>query len=104
MATKRQRNEFDELLSRSLLFLIGIALLALAAAIFYREGIDSAPAVAFGGLFGAIGMPFIFVSILGSRKRAIGWANNTGNHEFLIFFYLLALCISYTLRKLSRKT
>ena len=104
MSSRRKREEFDELSSRVLLFLIGASLLAISIAVFYREGADSQAAVAIGLILAVIWLPLIFVSILGSKKRAQSWANNTGNHEVLVVFYLAALGVTFVLKKLDRKT
>ncbi|WP_226648446.1 hypothetical protein [Microbulbifer variabilis] len=104
MGSRRKREEFDELLSRVLLFLLGSALIAVVAGVLYREGSDSEPAVAIGFVLMTIASPLIFVSIFGSKIRAQKWANNTGSHEILILFFLIAWAISYLLKKALRKT
>ncbi|WP_444957935.1 hypothetical protein [Microbulbifer sp. ZKSA002] len=104
VGSRRKREEFDELLSRVLLFLLGSALFTVVAGVLYREGSDSGPAVAFGFVLMTIASPLIFVSIFGGKIRAQKWANNTGNHEILILFFLMAWAISYLLKKASRKT
>ncbi|MCQ3827841.1 hypothetical protein HXX02_00125 [Microbulbifer elongatus] len=104
MSSRRKREEFDELSSRVLLFLIGAFFLAIIFAVFYREGADSQVAVAVGIILSIIGLPFVFVIVLGSKKKAIKWADNTGNHEILVAFYLAALGITYVLKKIGRKT
>ncbi|AQQ68263.1 hypothetical protein Mag101_11885 [Microbulbifer agarilyticus] len=104
MSSRRKREEFDELSSRVLLFIIGISLLAVSIAVFYREGADSQAALAVGLILGVIWLPLVLVSILGSKKRAQRWADNTGNHEVMVVFVLAALGITFVLKKLVRET
>ena len=104
MASRRQRDEFDELVSRTLLIIIGLSALVVAAAVFYSIPTIDDPFAAIGGIFVLIGVPVLLVGMAGSKKTACRWACNTGNHEVVIVFLLAALGISYVIRKLSKST
>lgn len=104
MSSRRQRKQFDELVSRVFLLLIGSVILGVSGVFFYNSSsLDSATVIVIS-IFIAIGLSLCFVSLVCSKKTVCAWADNTGNHEILILFILAALGVAYIIRKFNKST
>lgn len=93
--SKKKRDQFDERVSRILLFLLGGAFLNVSGYIIWDNLGDLSPlTLAFSSGFSLFGLPLVLVSIFSRKSIAMKWAENTGNHEVLIVFILLAYGIA----------
>jgi hypothetical protein len=104
MASKRQRKQFDTLVSRILLILIGLSSTLVAGTAFYANPTLDGIVAAIGGFLLILGIPTLMVGSFGSDKTACKWAYNTGNHEVLIVYALAAFGIAYVIRKFYKAT
>ncbi|MAD43617.1 MAG: hypothetical protein CMI02_02020 [Oceanospirillaceae bacterium] len=113
MTEKMHKEEFDALLSRIFIFLVGGISLALATSILYHQSrlymhdTYSEIGVGIGIILAAIGFPVTLISIFGSKKKTTAWTSNVWNYkllrELLFLFFILALGFTYILKKLGRK-
>ena len=104
MASRRQREAFDELLSRVILLLIGLCLCGIGGVTLQISAPTDTVAIAISGVLLFIGFPFALVGALGSKKTACSWAENSGNHEFLIVILIAAYGITWLIKKAFKST
>ena len=94
--SRKKRKEFDERVSRILLFILGSAFLVAGMFVYSKNTpiiLNTAPFYFFL-VFCLFGLPFLLISLFGKKSTVVKWAENTGNHEVLIIFILLSYGIA----------
>ena len=92
----RKKREFDERVSRILLFMLGFSFLSFGIFFYYTNTPITLNSVPFYFCLGfcLFGLPLLLISLFGKKSTAVKWAENTGNHEILIIFILLSYGIA----------
>ena len=113
---KVKKDSFEELLARVFLFLLGGFFLVLPIIVLYREAstssiwgylvAEASTSSIWGFLvvvvFMMLGCLLLFVALMGSKKTVRRWAANSGHHEIEALFFLLAVGISYVIRRIRK--
>ena len=104
MSTRRERKRFDVLLSRTFLSLIGASFVAVGWFMLNTGHESGNLQILLGWIFSLVGVTIILSGLLLGGPTVVKFAENTGNHEALIVYYLLAAGLAWSISRVTKKT
>jgi hypothetical protein len=97
----KTRKQFDALVSRILFLELAVTSTAFALIVFYICPVNQITTILSGGGLLIGGIFCIYCCFMPDDKKVIKWAENTGNHEVMFLYIVLAYALAALVRRIQ---